>query len=192
VPFGNSATIDFKTEPVARDGAAGSEEGVMYRASIFFLFLFSFVWAQTNEPLSVSLEAYVVTVMTKDDGTTEEKFSEAATARPGQIVEYRVIVMNTSNETVPGSSAFIVGPVPASTDYLVDTATLSSDAARLEFSADGGQSFADKPMVLKKNDEGEEELVAALPEEYTDARWQLLQALAPQESLTFSYRVTVR
>jgi uncharacterized repeat protein (TIGR01451 family) len=164
----------------------------MYRAIVFILFFVSFVWAQTNEPLNVSLEAYIVTVITKDDGTTEEQFSEAATARPGQIVEYRVIVMNTSSETVPGNNAFIVGPVPASTDYIAETATLSSDMARLEFSADGGQSFADKPMVLKKNDAGEEELVEALPEEYTDARWQLLQAIAPQETLTFSYRVTVR
>jgi uncharacterized repeat protein (TIGR01451 family) len=164
----------------------------MRRAVIFFVFLVSLVWAQSGEPLNVSLEAYIVTVVTKDDGTTEEEFSRAATARPGQVVEYRVTVVNGSSETLPGSNAFIVGPVPASTDYIADTATLSSEVARLEFSADGGQSFADKPLVVKKNDDGEEELVQALPEEYTDTRWQLLQALAPQETLTFRYRVTVR
>lgn len=164
----------------------------MMRAVSLLLFLVCFAYAQTGEPLKVSLEAYIVTVITKDDGTTEEQFSEAATAKPGQVVEYRVMVINSSNETVSDSNAFITGPVPASTDYIAETATVSSDAARLEFSADGGQSFADKPMILKKNDQGEEELVEALPEEYTDARWQLLKAVAPQEQLTFNYRVTVR
>ncbi len=163
----------------------------MTRAVFLFLLLGCLVGAQTGEPLNVSLEAYIVTVITKDDGSKEEQFSAASTARPGQIVEYRVVVVNTSNDTLPGSNAYITGPVPASTDYLPETATVS-EKATLEFSADGGQSFADKPMVMKKNEQGEEELVEAKPEEYTDARWQLLQALAPQETLTFSYRVTVR
>ncbi len=163
----------------------------MIRA-VILLFLGCLALAQTGEPLNVSLEAYVVTVITNDDGSKEEQFSKASTARPGQIVEYRLVVVNNSNETLPGGNAYITGPVPASTDYLAETATAPSDKARLEFSADGGVTFADKPMVMKKNEQGEEELVEVKPEEYTDARWQLLQALAPQETLTFSYRVTVR
>lgn len=164
----------------------------MIRAVILFFFLGCLAYAQTGEPLNVSLEAYVVTVITKDDGTTEEQFKQASTARPGQVVEYRVVVVNTSNEILPGGNAYITGPVPASTDYIAETATPASDKAGLEFSADGGQNFAEKPMVMKKNDKGEEELVEVNPEEYTDARWHLLQAIAPQETLTFSYRVTVR
>ena len=164
----------------------------MIRAVLLLVLLAGLGYAQTGEPLNVSLEAYIVTVITKDDGTKEEQFSKATTARPGQTVEYRVIVVNTSSETLPGTNAYITGPVPASTDYLAESATATSDKALLEFSADGGQSFAETPMITKKNEQGEEVLVEAQPEEYTDARWQLLQAVAPQETLTFSYRVTVR
>jgi uncharacterized repeat protein (TIGR01451 family) len=145
-----------------------------------------------DSPLEVTLEGYIVSVITQDDGTTEEQFSAATTARPGQTVEYRVVVTNTGNEPLPGGNALITGPVPAAMDYLADTATPASDTAMLEFSADGGQSFSEKPMVMKTNDKGQEELVEVLPAEYTAARWMILQALAPQETLTFNYRVTVR
>jgi uncharacterized repeat protein (TIGR01451 family) len=170
----------------------GSGEGFMYRVAALFFLLVSLAWAQAPQPLNVSLEAYIVTTITKDDGATEEQFSPAAIAHPGQIVEYRVVVVNSSDETLPGNNAYITGPIPASTDYLANTATFASAMATLEFSADGGQSFVEKPMVMKKNDKGEEVLVEAAPAEFTAARWKLLQALAPQETLTFHYRVTVQ
>jgi uncharacterized repeat protein (TIGR01451 family) len=145
-----------------------------------------------ENPLEVRLEGYLVNVVTKEDGTQEEEFIEATEARPGQIVEYRVLVTNISSETLPASNALITGPVPNTTTYLADTATPSSSEASLEFSADGGQTFAEKPMIEKTNEQGETEMVEALPEEYTAARWTILIPLEPQQTLTFNYRVTVK
>jgi uncharacterized repeat protein (TIGR01451 family) len=147
--------------------------------------------AQDN-PLEVRLEGYLVNVVTKEDGTQEEEFIAATEARPGQVVEYRVLVSNISNETLPASNAFITGPIPATTSYIADSATPTSAEARVEFSADGGQTFAEKPLIEKTNEQGEKEMVEALPEEYTAARWAILIPLGPQQTLTFKYRVTVK
>jgi uncharacterized repeat protein (TIGR01451 family) len=145
-----------------------------------------------DEPVQVTLEGYLVNVVTKEDGTQEEEFVEATEARPGQVVEYRVIVTNVSGETLPASNASVIGPVPATTTYIADSATATSAEALLEFSADNKVSFAEKPRIEKENAEGEKELVEALPEEYTDTRWTILVPLGPQQTLTFTYRVTVK
>ena len=41
-------------------------------------------------PVSVRIEAYIVSQVTAEDGSVTERFSESTTARPGQVVEYRV------------------------------------------------------------------------------------------------------
>jgi uncharacterized repeat protein (TIGR01451 family) len=144
-----------------------------------------------GQPLEVRLEGYVVTVVTQDDGARVEEFTEATQAQPGEIVEYRVTVTNISDETFTSANAAIVGPVPATTIYLANSASPRGVEANLEFSADGGQTFSEKPVLEKTNEQGEKELVEALPEEYTATRWALLTPLEPAQSLTFKYRVTV-
>lgn len=164
------------------------------RVILIFLVLSALVFtaAAQDNPLEVKLEGYIVNVVTKEDGTQEEEFVAATEARPGQVVEYRVLVTNISSETLPASNALITGPIPNTTTYIADTATATSAEAQLEFSADGGATFAEKPMIEKENDQGEKEMVEALPEEYTAARWAILVPLAPQQTLTFTYRVTVK
>jgi uncharacterized repeat protein (TIGR01451 family) len=166
----------------------------MRRLSILIAVIVSSAFAMAqNEPVTVKLEAYIVSVVTKEDGTTEEQFAEAKEARPGQVVEYRVVVTNVSDETLPASNAVITGPIPDTTIFIADSATPSSDSARLEFSADGGQTFSVPPVMIKvKNDQGKEVEVAAMPEQYTAARWIILQALEPKQETIFKYRVTVK
>jgi uncharacterized repeat protein (TIGR01451 family) len=163
----------------------------LFAVSFLFMAVWSLATAQDN-PVEVTLEGYLVNVITKEDGTQEEEFVPATEARPGQVVEYRVLVTNVSGETLPASNALITGPIPATTAYIADTATATSTEAKLEFSADGGQTFAEKPLIEKTNDQGEKEMVEALPEEYTAARWAILVPLEPQQTLTFTYRVTVK
>jgi uncharacterized repeat protein (TIGR01451 family) len=169
------------------------EDEVMNKVlALVLVLLSSFVMAQ-SEPVTVKLEAYVVSVVTKEDGTTEEQFAEAKEARPGQVVEYRVVVTNVSDETLPASNAVITGPIPSTTVYIADSATASSESARLEYSADGGQTFSVPPVMIKvKDDQGQEVEVAATPEQYTAARWIILQALEPKQETIFKYRVTVK
>ena len=158
-----------------------------------FIIVFLALGLAQNEPVTVTLEAYIVSTITKEDGTTEEQFTEGKEARPGQVVEYRVLVTNVSDETLPASNAVITGPIPTTTAYIADSATPTSEGARLEFSADGGQTFSVPPLMIKvKNDKGEEVEVEAAPDQYTAARWVILQALEPKQEIIFKYRVTVK
>jgi uncharacterized repeat protein (TIGR01451 family) len=159
---------------------------------VFVMLLATYFVVAQDEPVQVTLEGYLVNVITKEDGTQEEEFVEATEARPGQVIEYRVIVTNVSDEAIPANNASVIGPVQATTTYLADSATASSGEALLEFSADNKATFAEKPLIEKENAEGEKELVEALPEEYTDTRWTILVPLEPQQTLTFTYRVTVK
>ncbi len=142
------------------------------------------------EPVAVTLESYLVTTVTLDDGTTEERFSSAETATPGEVLEYRLAVQNQSGETLPEGLA-LTGPVPSEVQYF--PSATPAEAARLEFSADGGETFAEPPvMIMVTNEEGEEEEVVADPSQYNAVRWLLLTPLAPEASMNFRYRVTVR
>ena len=149
--------------------------------------------AQSNDnPLEVTLEAFIVSTVTQEDGSQEEVFEAAEQARPGQIVEYRVVAQNTSDVTLPANSAVIVGPVPAGTAYIDGTAS-QLDNTLLSFSADGGQSFSTPPvMITVTNEDGEEEEVEADPEQYTTTRWEITKSLEPNEGMTFIYRVVVK
>jgi hypothetical protein len=163
----------------------------VYILFIFCLLLVSWSLAQDN-PVEVMLEGYLVNLVTKEDGTQEEEFIPATEARPGQIIEYRVFVTNVSSETLPASNALIALPINLETSYLADSGSATSAEARLEFSADGGQTFAEKPLIEKTNEQGETEMVEALPEEYTAIRWAILVPLEPQQTQTFNYRVSVK
>lgn len=148
--------------------------------------------AFAQDGVEVALEAFIVTTVTGDDGETTEEFQQADTARPGQIVEYRVVVTNISGETLAAASVAVTGPVPANTIYIDGTAT-TSDAYRTEFSADGGAAFSIPPvMIMVTNDDGEEEEVIADPAQYNAARWTFLEALEADTVHTLVYRVEVR
>ncbi len=162
-----------------------------YFISFILIALVSFGFAQNDNPLEINLEAFIVSTITKEDGSSEELFSAAESARPGQIVEYRVSVKNSSDTSLPAGNAAVTGPIPAGTMYQADSA--SFEEAQLEFSADGGQSFSMPPvMMIVVNEEGKEVEVEASPEDYTALRWNILKTLEPDEVLVYVYRVIVR
>lgn len=166
------------------------------RVWLTVLLLLAGALAQESKPVEVTLEAYLVTEVTAQDGTVEETFTEATEARPGQTVEYRVTVSNNSEETLPVGTVVVTGPVPGSTFYLAGTAGTAADASetfKTEFSADGGESFSELPvMITVTNDSGDEEEVVADPADFSAVRWTLLEALAPDATRTFTYRVEVK
>ena len=157
------------------------------------LLLLAGALAQESKPVAVTLEAYLVNTMTNEDGTVEETFIEATEARPGQMVEYRVQVSNDSEETLPVGTVVVTGPVPGATFYLAETAAPSSGILRTEFSADGGESFSELPVMMTVTDDnGDEAEVMVDPAQFSAVRWTLLEALEPGATRTFTYRVEVK
>ena len=78
-------------------------------------------FAQDN-PVSVRIEAYIVSQVTAEDGSVTERFSESTTARPGQVVEYRVFATNNDATTLPAESVSVLGPVPDGSTYVDSSA----------------------------------------------------------------------
>ena len=157
------------------------------------LLLLASAFAQESTPVAVTLEAYLVTSVTAEDGTVKETFAAADEARPGQTVEYRVQVVNGSEETLPVGTVVVTGPVPGATFYLAGTAGQSANSHKTEFSADGGESFSELPvMITVTNDAGNDEEVIVDPAEFSAVRWTLLEPLEPEATRIFTYRVEVK
>ena len=141
----------------------------------------------TSNPVQIRTEIYVVSEVTKSDGSKGEKLTKADTARPGQIVEYRLFAKNTSDTTLPAGVVQITSPVPDGMQYVPNSATPSSDTLLTEFSADGGKTFSKPPVLVGT---GSARKVAE-PTSYTTVRWTVLAPLEPGQELPFFYRVKV-
>lgn len=151
--------------------------------------LFLMLWAGTafaQSPISIRLEIYVVSEVTASDGSREERFSEATTARPGQVVEYRLFATNTGETTLPAGTVVIVGPVPDGTRYVPNSTTPTSERVITEFSADG-ETFSEPPVLV----EGDDGRRLVEPEDYEAVRWTLLVPMEPEQEEVFFYRVLV-
>lgn len=146
--------------------------------ALWVALLLSLAFAQDDNPIGVRIEAYIVSQVTADDGTATERFSESSTARPGQVVEYRVFATNNDETTLPAESVSVLGPIPESATYLDGSATPTSERVRTEFSLDG-DAFSETPETT----EG--------PEAYRAIRWTLLTPLEPDQEERFVYRVTI-
>lgn len=147
-------------------------------AALLILFVFGLAFAQGDNPISVRIEAYVVSQVSADDGTSTERFTESTTARPGQVVEYRVFATNNDETTLPPDTVTVNGPIPEASTYVDGSATPSSESVRTEFSVDG-EAFSEAPETT----EG--------PAAYRAVRWTILTPLEPGQEERFVYRVTI-
>ncbi len=160
-----------------------------------FVGFWSAGFAQDN-PVKVRIEAYIVSQVTADDGSVTERFSESTTARPGQVVEYRVFATNDDATTLPAESVSVLGPVPDGSTYVAGSATgtlgeraqalsnpdnsstLTRDQVRTEFSLDS-ETFSSASEITESS------------EAYRAVRWTLLVPLEPSQEERFVYRVTI-
>jgi uncharacterized repeat protein (TIGR01451 family) len=154
----------------------------------FSLFTFSTVFAQDDQPVSVKTEIFVVNQVTGADGAITEDLKPATTARPGQIVEYRLVAHNDSDTTLPAGTVIITGPVPGGTTFVPESATPKDERILTEYSADGTNfSDADSPVLSGSGDNR----TVVDPKDYKAVRWTLLVPLEPGKEEPFVYRVTV-
>jgi hypothetical protein len=144
------------------------------------------------DPVTVTLESYLVSVETGSDGSVVERFAEAVSAYPGQIIEYRVIAIVGAEAGLPAATLALVGPIPDGTEYLLDTATPSSDDVTLEASLDG-VAFAVPPLVVTVTDaDGRDVEVEADASAYRAVRWLVTRDLVAGDRVELVYRVVIR
>jgi uncharacterized repeat protein (TIGR01451 family) len=152
------------------------------------LFTFSTSFAQGTSEVKVDTQIFLVSQTTDEAGTVKEDLKPATTARPGQIVEYRLVARNETDTTLPAGTVSITGPVPPGTTFVPDSATPTDERISTEYSADG-QNFADSASPILTGS-GDNRTVVD-PKAYKAVRWTLLVPLEPGKEETFVYRVTV-
>lgn len=109
---------------------------------------------------------------------------------PRDTIEYTLRYHN--NGTGAASGVNLVGPIPAGTSYLDETATDTSVLKAL-FSIDGGKTYHDAPvMYVVTSEDGEEELREATPDMITHIKWAVSMVMEVGREVSVSYRVQVR
>jgi uncharacterized repeat protein (TIGR01451 family) len=153
------------------------------------------VMAQGTNALELNLERFVV-LITEQAGETTETLEPVFEVSPGQLIEERLTVSNTSENTLEG--IVLVLPVPNETHYQegsASTLTIGESQVIPEFSYDGGDTFNAPPLirtvrVIENGVEVEREEVVQ-PEAYTHARW-ILPSLDPSQQITAALRAVVQ
>ena len=158
--------------------------------------------AQAVGSLHLTLERSLVLTQVKDGKTVESLKANPAGLAPGDVVLEQVKVENVSDKTLKAVKVDL--PLPQNigaekvslkaSSYLAGTATKPGNRWTLEFSFDGGKTFASEPLMKKmkvlEGGKSVEKDVKVAANEYTHARW-ILSSVAPQETLVFGLRAKV-
>ena len=154
-------------------------------ATITFLLHANAAVAAEESPLQGSMTSFLVT----KNAEGVEVLTETEQVKPGQTIEYALVYGNVGVADL--TDVNIVGPIPAGTVYLADTAMTLKDLTP-RFSIDGGIVFKLEPISYKvKQADGSEIERIATPDMYTHIQWNLANFLA-QQKLTLKYRVKVK
>lgn len=136
-----------------------------------------------SAPITFRNEIYLVQETAGPNGTRAECFTPATEAGPGDVVEYRIFATNAGETTLPPGAAQINVPVPTGLQYVVNTATPTSDRVLTEFSVDGA-TFSAPPIFVGSGADRR----SADPTEYKMVRWTLIVPFEPGAEEPFAFR----
>jgi uncharacterized repeat protein (TIGR01451 family) len=119
---------------------------------------------------------------------TLDPIPEGEALKPGEIVHYDIVASNAGSD--PALKLAPVGRIPSGMAYEPGSATTAA-AYIVEFSLDGGKTFAKVPTVKVTTSNGVVEKKAD-PATFTTVRWIMQKPLAPKASVTYSYEVRVK
>jgi len=114
------------------------------------------------------------------------RFAPARVLKEGQQLFYTLRIRNPSTEFA--RSVVVMQDIPKNTTYV--PASAAGPGAIITFSADGGQTYAAGDQLRVTDAAGVSR--PALPQEYTNIRWQLRNALAPGAIALARFRAVFR
>lgn len=141
--------------------------------------------AVADGPLNGFIEARKV--VTQDTG--REVYLSADKATPRDVIEYRITYANNGESALRNIA--ITDPIPLGTNYISSSAT-RPESGEVQFSIDGGNSYHEWPIRIKKVIGGKEKWIEATPDMVTHIRWVIDGSFEPDTEVTFTYRATVK
>lgn len=115
------------------------------------------------------------------------KRTDGSMARPGDVLGYSLAFTNTTRGTV--NSVQFVDPLPKGLVYKTGSAR-ADKPVRIEYSIDGGKSYAARPMIVVV-EAGRRVEKPAPAKSYTHIRWTVSGPLAPSAQVTAGFEAEV-
>lgn len=136
--------------------------------------------------LEVKTVVQKLTETVSESGEATTELSAVDTAVPGDEVVYTVTFTNVGVE--PAENIRITNPIPEQMRYVSGTAF--GPGSDIEYSADGGQTFAQAPLLRVMDETGNERPAEA--DDFTHIRWALNAPLAVGEGSFARFRAVIR
>lgn len=136
--------------------------------------------------IKVTSIAQMEVAVTDKNGKKVFKRTAVDKAVPGNEVIFTTTFKNTIDK--PASDIVINNPIPKDTEYKASSA-FGKDCEIL-FSADGGKTYAPSEELKVKGADGKQRI--ALPNEYTDIRWNHRVPLAAGKSGEVGFRAVIK
>ena len=135
-----------------------------------------------------ALSAQRPLVVTAVNLNARSRGSQSQAVLPGDVVQYQLRFTNQGQGDVRG--VVFTNPVPAGLRYVDGSAGADRQDVAVEYSTDGGQTYAATPLVTEVV-AGRRVQKPATPEQYTHVRWTVRGSIAPGASVTAEFRATL-
>lgn len=132
-----------------------------------------------------ALSAQRPLVVTALNLNAKSRGSQSQAVLPGDVVQYQLRFTNQGQGDVRG--VVFTNPVPAGLRYVDRSAGADRQDVAVEYSTDGGKTYAATPMVTEVVD-GKRVQRPATPEQYTHVRWTVQGSIAPGATVTAEFR----
>ncbi len=142
--------------------------------------------ATGSGPLATSIEMQKLDVSTGPGGREIRRWIPAERLNAGDEVHYTVRVRNPGKQAV--DAVVVTKRLPFGVHYLRGSAT--GPAAEVQFSIDGGKSFATPEMLARAAGGGKKAQRKPLEKDYTHVRWVLSKPLGPASTALLRFRAT--
>jgi uncharacterized repeat protein (TIGR01451 family) len=142
--------------------------------------------ATGSGPLETSIEVQQLEVSKGPGGQEIRRWVPAERLNVGDVIHYTVRVRNPGKQAV--DTVVVTKRLPFGVRYLRGSAT--GPAAEVQFSIDGGKTFATPEALARAASGGKKGQRKALENEYTHVRWVLSKPLSPASTALLRFRAT--
>jgi uncharacterized repeat protein (TIGR01451 family) len=140
--------------------------------------------ATGSGPLETSFEVQQLVIEQGANGSEVRRWVPAGRLNAGDEIHYTVRVRNPGKS--PVENVVVTKRLPLGVHYLRNSAT--GPAAEVQFSIDGGKTFATADSLARAAGGGKKAQRPALEGEYTHVRWVLGKRLGPASTALLRFR----
>ena len=142
--------------------------------------------ATGSGPLETSIEVQKLEVSVDPGGQEIRRWVPAERLNAGDEIHYTVRVHNPGKQAV--DAVIVTKRLPFGVHYLRGSAT--GPAAEVQFSVDGGKTFATPDALARAAGGGKKGTRKPLENDYTHVRWMLRKPLGPASTALLRFRAT--